>query len=385
MSFSDVIGVVKSRKALSNKGLRGDNISNINNTMNNKNRSFATMKKNYSQLPSLEISKKLERESFFQANEISRSIYSCSIVARKVIALASSLVEQRMRKLQWNNKDVEIPVWIAKFSIAEFIKKFEIADSGQNYDIVKKAILECQDAKIILEKEKGFKSFNWFYSVEFNPDEDFVEMTFSPDVGSAIYDFKSGYTAMRFKMIGGFKSIYTFRFYEIAVSFIGNKGKNGNKKGTWYFEYSIDELKNILGLKINSYPGRTNAFLLNVVQKPIEELNKVNNEFEIAITKIKKGRNVIGIRFECSEKFETKEKLKITKADSFEEKQEKQAIQSEEEFFKKHEKELELIRMGLQALASELELHDGGFSLNIKARTELIKKHQDEWNLLQSK
>ena len=96
------------------------------------------MRKTYTQIANIPLAKKLQKDNFIQANEISRSMYTCSLTARKVIALASSLVEKQMRKLEWNEQNDEIMVWTAKFSISDFIKKFDISDAGQNYENVKK-------------------------------------------------------------------------------------------------------------------------------------------------------------------------------------------------------------------------------------------------------
>ena len=144
-------------------------------------------------------------------------------------------------------------------------------------------------------------------------------------------------------------------------------------------ELEIGLLKAYLGVSTQDYE-RVRDFQLRCLTQPINEINKANIGIEISYSSIKIKKKIVAFRFECKDVSEIKDKLKITKTDTFEEKQEKQAILSEEEFFKKHEKELELIHMGLQALASELELKDGGFSLNVKAKTELIKKHQDEWD-----
>lgn len=268
----------------------------------------------------LAIAKK--RDYVLQGNDVSRSIYSCSILARKVISFASTLVQVGIRTLD-SDENFEIKTWSARFSISDFIKKFEITDSGENYQVIRKAIEECQSVKITLEKGKGFKSYNWFYSVEFSPEKDFVEMTFSPDVGAAIYNLKNGYIAMRFSVIKDFKSLYSFRYYEIANSYMGNKGKNGNKKGCWFFEYDVQTLKQILGIKKNAYESRMNNFIAWVIKKPLDELNKINNDFKIEFKKILENRKTVGFRFECTE---LSKQLKITKTDSPEEKQEKLEI-----------------------------------------------------------
>ena len=339
----------------------------------------------------LKIIKKKDKECVIQSNEISRSFYSCSLMARKLIAFTTTLIKYNKTELNWDESE-EVATWSAQFSINDFIKKFDITDSGENYKVIRNAIEECHNAKITFEQENGsFESFSWFYKVKYNAETNTVEMTFSPDVGNAIYKTKLGFTAMNFKVLGQFKSVYTFRYYEIAISYMGNKGKNGNKKGQWYFEYDMDTLRKVLGIDENAYAGRTDNLIKRAIIDPLDELNKINMEFKIEFEKIKHNRRIVGIHFTCSETNIVKQSKQIdvkpiAKTRKLSEASEKKAIDAENVFFKKHEVELNEIFEDLSSHTDGMNVIErSAFSLMTKAKVELTKRYSEEWDSVRSK
>jgi len=110
------------------------------------------------------------------------------------------------------------------------------------------------------------------------------------------------------------------------MSFIGNKGRNGNKSGKWFFQYTFEELRKLFKISDDCYSDKkygNRNFFLKIIKEPIDELNLLSNEIKIDIVKILQGRKTVGVRFECTD---ISKKLKIKKTDSFEQKQEKQEI-----------------------------------------------------------
>jgi plasmid replication initiation protein len=318
-----------------------------------------------------------EKDVAIQGNEISRSLYTCSVLARKIIAMASAKVQLEERDLEFDDKQAKIPSWIARFSITDFLEKFGMVDSGKNYQLVKDAIRECQDARITWQQDNGgFISFNWFYISKFNPDTNLVELVFSPDVGNAIYNMRLGYTALNFRLIRNFKSLYSFRYYEIAVSYMGNKGKNGNGRGQWFFEYDVESLRRTLSIAPGTYKGRMNAFINRVVKMPIDELNRLNFEFEIAFEKILSGRRTVGFRFTCTERQDSALSAEREESDAAD----KALLGSERDFFESHADELQLIFALMKSESEGLNAAERtDFSLMTSAKIELTKRYHEEW------
>ena len=240
---------------------------------------------------------KKKDNKLFQSNAISRSIYSCTPIARKLIAytLKCFLDYAEEKNITAENlKNAEI-----KFQIPDFLKALEMLKGGKTYSVVKNAVQECFHASITLvDEEKHFLAINWFTTSEYDENKGFINMKLNPDIAQNLLLYKeTQYSLINLKVIGALKSIYAIRFYEIALSYRNMKGKYKNKLGKWTFTYSIDELKLILGAE----GKRTNNFLDRNVRQPIEELNKINTEFSISIEIVKELNKAKKIVFTCQE------------------------------------------------------------------------------------
>jgi plasmid replication initiation protein len=298
--------------------------------------------------------------------------------------MASANVRIEERDLAFDENRTKIPSWVARFSIQDFLAKFGMVDSGENYQLVKDAVRECQDAKITWMRENGgFVSFNWFYISKYNPDTNLVELVFTPDVGNAIYNMRLGYTALDLRLIGNFRSLYAFRYYEIAVSYKGNKGRNGNRRGQWFFEYDVENLRRTLNIAEGKYAGRMNAFISRVVKMPIDELNRLNFDFSVSFEKIVQNRRTVGFRFTCTELREERPRLGGLGDDSPEAAAEKAVLRDEGEFFARYSVELQGIFDAMKARVSGLNaVERTDFSLMTRAKGELTRRHEDEWREL---
>lgn len=288
-----------------------------------------------------------EKKSVIQGNAISRSLYSCPVLVRKIIMFAGIQICTR-QNIEKANLIKEIPdtdvVFISpkeltvKFKISEFMNALGLTDSGTNYGLIRNSVEDVLSAKIVLENtENKFTAFNWFSATNFDKNSDSFELTFTQQVGYGILNHTNGYTTMSLGTIGKFKSIYALRYYEIAMSFIGNKGRNGNEYGKWFFQYSFDELRKLFKVPDDCYSDKkygNRNFFLKIVKEPISELNLLSDEIRIDIVKILQGRKTVGVKFECTD---ISKKMKINKTDSFVEKKEKEEFNEDLEMLKNFE------------------------------------------------
>lgn len=273
-----------------------------------------------------------------QADEISRGLYSCSMLGRKIIAYAVTQIQEKT-KCFLNHPQLQYSVFSSEIKISELLKALKLSSSGNNYELIKKTTREMRTVGIeIIENDNCFHAYNWFSSIHFDKTKDKIEFCFTDEIGKALHEYQNGYTALNLKTIGEFKSFYAFRFYEIALSWIGMKGKNGNPKGKWYFQMGIDEIRNTFKIDPNAYAGRLNNFTAKVINQPIAELNEVCDDFQIEVLRVVRGREVLGFRFECSETKKESKKIAIKKTDSDELKKKKKELNAETELIEKLKK-----------------------------------------------
>ena len=271
-----------------------------------------------------------EHENVLQADELSRAIYSCSMTARKLIAYAATRIQEKTidKTPFWYSGRMETYVPAAEFKISELLKALGLSLQGHNYELIKKATNELRHCSVeIKEEDDEFRIWNWFQFIQYSKKKDKIELHFSNEIGWALYGLRENYCSLDLLTVGEFKSFYAFRFYEIALSWKGMKGRKGNAPGTWWFQMTPDEIRTTFKINDNVYGGRIDNFIKKVIQIPLDELNSICKEFKIEVLKIKRGRNLVAFRFECTELKE--EKKKIVKSDNKEIRQEKRQINEE--------------------------------------------------------
>lgn len=274
-------------------------------------------------------SKIIEKKKDYQlqSNNISNGIYSCSPIARRLIAFCISNAYQDTVELNlfFENEQsgtISMPCMKSVFSFQEFYQRMGMKrGTGLDKRIVE-AVDECARAIIKVQNTpEAWKAYTWFSSASINSKTEKIEMTFNPLIYQAItewYFANKGYSALRLELLGQLSSFYSMRYYEMALAQMGNKGKNGNEQGQWFFERTISELKTMFEIQKTKSYERTECFIQKVVKEPIDQLNEKNKDFQIDVIKIKEGRKTTGFRFVCTAT--NKKQWKIAKTDSYEDK-----------------------------------------------------------------
>ena len=222
-----------------------------------------------------------------QPHAFSRSMYNLSATARKLAAMAMSLLPSNLTQRK------------VKFTIFEFISAVGLTRSGNLYEALENAVDECLNSKIKIYTQTGWSKAPWFSLTEFNEKTNEITMEFSELLVEYLTPFISMYAKLPLENFGKLSSKYALRFYEIAMSFESMKGKSGNPINSWYFEKSIKELREMFGIEPGAYK-ETRDFRVYVIEKPIKEINAANIGLLIVTKYIRSGKYLTDIRFECS-------------------------------------------------------------------------------------
>jgi hypothetical protein len=236
-------------------------------------------------------------EYVIQPNLISQAIYNLGPYARKLVAMAMSLMSP------------EKGVYKVSFSAADFVEAIglEVRKQGTpTKEYIRAAVRECLDSHIEINKPNGdWKGYTWFTSSElkdFSPDRDCgwdeIEMNFNPDLGETIKAFKKAYAKISLADLGKLQSRYAIRFYELALSYAGFAGKDGNRPGEWYFDKTLDDLRILFGIGSKKYKA-TRDFRVKVIDNPIAEINGARLGLRIEPQYIRRGKWLLGARFAC--------------------------------------------------------------------------------------
>lgn len=308
-------------------------------------------------------------ESVLVQNDIINSFFSCSTYQLRLILMAISKTMNDFGKTEKANE--------VYFSVKEFCDTMGMEIDGRVRKNILGILEKTSQLQIkILATEKKYALENWFEYVVFDEDKNVIKFRFTKTVFDVIKVIGQKFTKLDFSVIGKC-SFYAIRWYMFVKESMFLKGKGTNEKNTWTITKSFDEIRNKMNIDENAYRDRNNNFLKYVVKNPIEELNKINMEFQIGtpenlFTKIKKGKTTVGVMLECHS---LTNKFKITNDDSYEKRQDKIAINREEDFITKYRKEFnELFELEKTSPSIILPI-DNDLFRRARALTTLAKKH----------
>jgi hypothetical protein len=123
-------------------------------------------------------------------------------------------------------------------------------------------------------------------------------MEFNHHLGEALKQFKKAYAKINLLDLGKIQSRYAIRFFELAMSYSGFAGQDGNNPGEWYLSYTLAELRKLFGIDKSKYKV-TKDFRVFVIENPIEEINAAGIGLEITPEYVRQGRFLVGARFRC--------------------------------------------------------------------------------------
>jgi plasmid replication initiation protein len=242
-----------------------------------------------------------------QHNAISRSAHNFSATAKKLTAMAMALLPADLSSLS------------AAFTFIEFCQALGYEKGGESYRIFKDAVQECMESVIQVEgppNKRGktpWVMFHWFQLAEFNPDNGVCTMTFDKKLAEFLKELKRLYAKINLSDLGRLQSRYALRIFELAISYASLQGKDGNEDKSWYIERTLEELRKLFGIAPGEYK-ENREFRRKVIEAPVREINSAGIGVQIKTESIKKGRNLAGLRFDCTKVARTTKKKRGKKA-----------------------------------------------------------------------
>jgi plasmid replication initiation protein len=238
----------------------------------------------------------IEKRYVIQPNSISQSIYSASTYARRMMAMAMSLLPLEPKK----ESDYTVT-----FAAADFRKELGIERGEKTMQLIFSAIDECTGNIVkIRDHDSGdYVVYTWFQKSILHSDPNpngqlSITMKFNPELAQAIGDFRKQYAKINLIDFGKLQSRYAIRLYELALSYQGYEGKDGNRHGEWWFEKTIEELRLLLDIGQKKYKV-TGDFRRKIIDIPIEKINAAGIGIRIEPEYINKGRYLHRIIFHC--------------------------------------------------------------------------------------
>lgn len=129
----------------------------------------------------------------------------------------------------------------------------------------------------------------WLNYVEYVPNEAQLKVTIHDELKPYLLQLKRNYTQYNLAAVANFRNSYSIRFYELL-----KMRQNMGKGGQFYIEYTLAELKKLLGIQSHEYKQATDL-KARVIKPALEEINTQTDLKIIQTDYIKKGRAIHAI------------------------------------------------------------------------------------------
>ena len=235
---------------------------------------------------------KQNKYTILQGNAISRACYKCTPLERQLLFYATMHTQK--------TKDG----YYCNFALSDFIGELNTihtTSTKRNVLTAIKQLCEKHNNITILNNENDYIATVWIQKAQISIKANTVFFFFSNEIGKRLFNLKSHFTYIDFRIITLLKSYYSIRLYEIMLSYKGFQGKKLNYANQWYFSLTVDDVKQLFEL---SEKAKTNDITSHIIKPAITELNSINSgiAIELVIIPAKTDRRKIGAyNFYCTE------------------------------------------------------------------------------------
>jgi len=193
--------------------------------------------------------------------------------------------------------------------LSEMFKYTDIKRGGNSDRNIKNAIDELSSFKIKIENEESYSVINVIKYGEWNKNDNTIEIEFNERFIKLLDYTKERYKNISLRELFSFRNFHALRIFEIAKSHESQAGK-GTKEykdpSNWFFEATIEELRNMLAIDKNSYK-ENRFFIKDVIKRACNEINSMDVSLKIEAKVIKHdesidARRIEKIHFSCTKK-----------------------------------------------------------------------------------
>jgi plasmid replication initiation protein len=230
------------------------------------------------------VSNELTDYNVTMSNKLIRASHALTLIEKRCIGAVIAKIDSR--------KGHSLHAHLSEFkkirlTALDYAESYGV-DPKNAYEHLKKAAdnLFERQISIINTTAKGkerLTKFRWVSSSTYAADEGFIELSFTEEVYPHLNALKTEYTQYKLKNAASFRSIYSWRLFEYAKSWLDYCVQN--KKPALI---TIENLRNTLEVP-EKY--KWNDIKKRALDTAIKEIKK-QNHLEITYTIVKKGRSI---------------------------------------------------------------------------------------------
>ena len=251
------------------------------------------------------IAMKVKREYLVvKSNQlVQKNRYELSLQEQKVVAFICSMIKPVEPSPETYGKLFQLEY---EFDIREYCQVCGLDyDNGKNYIDIKTTLKGLRDKSMWITMPDGSESLcGWLSKANVSKRSGKALIKLDEDLVPYLFELKQKFTQYKLIQVLGMKSAFSIRMYELMKSYANMQ----------WAEFAIDELKRLLMVQdVKSYENFKDfrRFVLEIALREINEYTDLNVFYQT----VKKGRKVIRVVFNITEKQEPELSQALNRAD----------------------------------------------------------------------
>lgn len=222
-----------------------------------------------------------------KSNALCRAYYRYSIVSKRCM---EAMISQLDSRIAGEEKLQEI-----RLSAVEYAKAYGV-DAKIAYRDLEGSVEKLMHEVITVHEGTKKIQYTLMSRAEYSEGEGEIIAHFNPLITKHLVGLRQKFASYPLIEAVNFKSSYTWRFYELMVSWAQDKRKTGGVLAGW-FTIEVDEFRQMMGAPETMNFGMVRE---RIIERSQLELKESANIF-LTAEYIKKGRKITNIRFEFLE------------------------------------------------------------------------------------
>jgi len=188
-----------------------------------------------------------------------------------------------------------------EMAVGDVLRALGLEDTKFYRDQIRAQTKALRSQTLDVDTGDGWAQFGFVDRAEWIKTRDVLQIRPSEDIAEFALDLKGLFSMISNEEFARLTSEYAIRLSQLLSSWRDKAGKDGNKAGCWWWDSDFATLRHLMKVPQGSYSGRngTNAFKLNVIEKPIKEINAADLGLTISTEYKKRGSSIVGVRFNC--------------------------------------------------------------------------------------
>lgn len=208
-----------------------------------------------------------------KSHALSRAYYRLSLTEKRCMEALISKLHPLRTDNQLQHIELLATEYLKAFPDAGKHAYEQLADAG---DALVNRVITIDNPKEGIDREK----LTLMARVRYQPKQGKIVCTFNPLVVPHLIGLREKFSSYPLKKAVDFQSSYTWRFYEILVSWAQPKKETKGLFAGWIKNQSVDELREMLGVPSSYKWSDFQRQVIDIVTKELKDKTKISIFFE---------------------------------------------------------------------------------------------------------